>query len=102
MKTIKTQSRRRFFQTSLCATLIALLYGSVCAQQTALDRYVAKPDPAYSWKLVNTTQGEGYKALVLELTSQHWRTETDLDRPIRKHWLTIVKSDKPSMHKALL
>ena len=71
-------------------------------QQTALDRYVAKPDPAYSWKLVNTTQGEGYRSFVLELTSQQWRTEKDVDRPIWKHWLTIVKPDKPSTNKALL
>jgi PhoPQ-activated pathogenicity-related protein len=102
MKPINIKFRRRLFQTSLCATLIALLSVSVCAQQTALDRYVAKPDPAYSWKLVNTTQGEGYKAFLLELTSQQWRTEKDVDRPIWKHWLTIVKPDKPSTNKALL
>jgi len=102
MKPINIIFRRRLFQTSLCATLIALLSVSVCAQQTALDRYVAKPDPAYSWKLVNTTQGEGYKSFLLELTSQQWRTEKDVDRPIWKHWLTIVKPDKPSTNKALL
>src|SRR5499426_1441725 len=102
MKPINIKFRRRLFQTSLCATLIALLSCSVCAQQTALDRYVAKPDPAYSWKLVNTTHGEGYKSFLLELTSQQWRTEKDVDRPIWKHWLTIVKPDKPSTNKALL
>jgi PhoPQ-activated pathogenicity-related protein len=102
MKPINIKFRRRLSQTSLCATLIALLSVSVCAQQTALDRYVAKPDPAYSWKLVNTTQGEGYKSFLLELTSQQWRTEKDVDRPIWKHWLTIVKPDKPSTNKALL
>ena len=102
MKLINTKFRRRLFQTSLCATLIAMLSVSVCAQQTALDRYVAKPDPAYSWKLVNATQGEGYKSFVLELTSQQWRTEKDVDRPVWKHWLTIVKPDKPSTNKALL
>jgi PhoPQ-activated pathogenicity-related protein len=102
MKPINIKFRRRLFQTSLCATLVAVLSCSVSAQQTALDRYVAKSDPAYSWKLVNTTQGEGYKSFVLELTSQQWRTEKDVDRPIWKHWLTIVKPDKPSANKALL
>ncbi len=102
MKPINIKFCRRLFQTSLCAALIALLSVSVCAQQPALDRYVSKPDPAYSWKLVNTTQGEGYKSFVLELTSQQWRTEKDVDRPIWKHWLTIVKPDKPSTNKALL
>ena len=39
-------------------------------KQTALDRYVFKPDSNYGYKLVNTTKGEGYTAYVLELTSQ--------------------------------
>jgi PhoPQ-activated pathogenicity-related protein len=102
MKPFNTRLHRRLFQASLGSTLIALLSVSVCAQQTALDRYVAKPDPAYSWKLVNTTQGEGYKSFVLELTSQQWRTEKDVDRPVWKHWLTIVKPDKPDTNNALL
>jgi len=28
-------------------------------KQTALDRYVYKPDPNYGYKLVNTSKGEG-------------------------------------------
>jgi PhoPQ-activated pathogenicity-related protein len=102
MKFINIRLSHRFFQTVLCASAIALLSVSVCAQQTALDRYVAKPDPAYSWKLVNTMEGEGYKSFVLELTSQQWRTEKDVDRPVWKHWLTIVKPDNPSTNKGLL
>jgi PhoPQ-activated pathogenicity-related protein len=81
---------------------IALLAAPASAQETALDRYVAKPDPAYSWKLVNTIAGEGYKGFVLELTSQRWRSEADVDRPVWKHWLTIVKPDKTATSKSLL
>ncbi|MGE0128705.1 MAG: PhoPQ-activated pathogenicity-related family protein [Blastocatellales bacterium] len=92
----------RFLQTTLCALALALAFVSARAQQTALDRYVAKPDPAYSWKLVNTISGDGYKGFVLELTSQRWRTEKDVDRPVWKHWLTVVKPDKPAANKALL
>ncbi|MBO0858155.1 MAG: PhoPQ-activated pathogenicity-related family protein [Chloracidobacterium sp.] len=102
MKSINTQLRRRLFQTILCAAATTLLFVSVRAQQTALDRYVAKPDPAYSWKLINTILGDGYKGFVLELTSQQWRTEKDVDRPIWKHWLTVVKPERPSTNKALL
>ncbi|MGH9938012.1 MAG: PhoPQ-activated protein PqaA family protein, partial [Blastocatellia bacterium] len=102
MKSINTRLSHRFSQTILCASVIALLFVSASAQRTALDRYIAKPDPVYSWKLVNTTQGEGYKSFVLELTSQRWRTEKDVDRPVWKHWLTIVKPDLPSTNKALL
>lgn len=72
------------------------------AQQTALDRYVAKPDPTYGWKVVNTLPGNGYTSYVLELTSQSWRSTAEVDRPVWKHWLTIVKPDKLTTNKALL
>ncbi len=61
-------------------------------KQTALDRYVYKPDSNYGYKLVNTSKGEGYTAYVLELTSQQWRTAEEVDRPIWKHWLTIISA----------
>jgi PhoPQ-activated pathogenicity-related protein len=61
------------------------------AQETALDRYVHKADPAYGWKLVKTVPGDGVTTYVLELTSQTWRSAKDVDRPVWKHWLTIVK-----------
>src|SRR2546427_12789026 len=72
------------------------------AQETALDRYIARPDPSYSWKLVNTMAGAGFKQYVIDLTSQTWRTAADVDRPTWKHWLTIVKPDKTTSNKAML
>ena len=73
--------------TVLCASAILIPQ----AQETALDRYVNSQDPVYGWKLINTAHGEGYQAFVLELTSQTWRTAAEVDRPVWKHWLTIVK-----------
>lgn len=63
-------------------------------RQTALDRYIAQKDAVYGWKLVNTIKAPGLTGYVLELTSQTWRSEKDVDRPVWKHWLTIVKPDK--------
>ncbi|MDQ3010292.1 MAG: PhoPQ-activated pathogenicity-related family protein [Acidobacteriota bacterium] len=71
-------------------------------QQTALDRYIAQRDSVYGWKLVKTIDGTGYHGYVLELTSQTWRSEKDVDRPVWKHWLTVVKPDKVTSNKALL
>ena len=85
---------------ALLSTLLISLTGF--AQQTALDQYVAKPDASYSWKLMNTISGEGYKGYVLELTSQSWRNQSEVDRPVWKHWLTIVKPEKTMSGKALL
>jgi PhoPQ-activated pathogenicity-related protein len=71
-------------------------------EKTALDAYVAKPDPAYKWELVSTKQGDGYTTFVLELTSQTWRTEVDVDKPVWKHWMTIVKPAEVKHDEALL
>jgi PhoPQ-activated pathogenicity-related protein len=72
------------------------------SERTALDTYIAKPEPVYGWKLVSTLPGNGYTAYVLELTSQTWRTSADVDRPVWKHWLTIVKPTVLKHDKALL
>ena len=70
--------------------------------ETALDRYIGKPDPSYGWKLTRTIEGDGYTGFVLDLTSQSWRSEEEVDRPVWKHWLTIIKPDTATMNKALL
>ncbi|MFN7936434.1 MAG: PhoPQ-activated protein PqaA family protein [Bryobacteraceae bacterium] len=72
------------------------------AQVSPLDRYVARKDAVYGWKLVQTIPGQGYRAHVLELTSQTWRSEKEVDRPVWKHWLTIVRPDRVTTDKALL
>ena len=71
-------------------------------EMTALDRYVAKPDPVYKWTLINTVPGDGQTTYVLEMTSQTWRTEAEVDHPLWKHWMTIVKPDVVKHDKALL
>ena len=89
----------------VCASLLLPVTAGnppVPAQETALDRYIAKTDPSYSWKLVNTIPGEGYKAFVIDLTSQTWRSADEVDRPVWKHWLTIIRPDKATSNKALL
>ena len=85
---------------SLC--LCALAFAQPNSQPTALDRYVAQKDPVYAWKLVRTIPGSGYQTHVLELTSQNWRTEKEVDRPVWKHWLTIVRPDRVGSKTALL
>ena len=59
--------------------------------RTALDRYVAQPDPSYKDSAVKMTNEADYTWYVLEMTSQAWLTTNEVDRPLWKHWLTIVK-----------
>lgn len=63
----------------------------VAPSRTALDDYVAKPDPSFTFKLVNTIEGDGFTAYVIDMTSQTWRTSKDLDRSVWQHWMTIIK-----------
>lgn len=67
-----------------------------------LDAYVAKPDPTFAWKVKKTFSGDGYHGAVLELTSQTWMTEAESDRPVWKHWLTVVIPAKLTSSKAFL
>lgn len=63
------------------------------ATRTALDEYIAKPDPSYSWKLLKTIPGDGYTTYVVDMISQTWKSQPEVDRPIWQHWLVIVKPD---------
>ena len=70
---------------------LAPLAGTAHARQgNALERYVRAPDPAYAYRLVSTLEGDGYRAHVLEMTSQSWRTPEEVDRTLWKHWVTVV------------
>ena len=75
----------------LAFVILALLAGPAHAgRDNALERYVQLPDTAYAYRLVNTLEGDGYRAHVLEMTSQSWRTPEEVDRTVWKHWVTVV------------
>ena len=69
---------------------------------TALDKYVAAPDPNYSFHLVNRIPGQDQTTFILEMTSQAWLTTKEVDRPLWKHWVIIVKPDQVTSSKSLL
>jgi PhoPQ-activated pathogenicity-related protein len=83
---------------------VAAAYGAEppISGKTALDDYIAKPDPTYAWKLVKTVEGDGYTTFVVDLKSQRWRTSPDVDRPVWQHWLTIIKPDEIKHDTAFL
>ena len=93
---------------SIClATLLAISFWvgpslSYAADETALDRYVAKPDDSFEWNLAKTIEGDGYAGFVVNMTSQTWRAENEIDHPVWTHWLLIVKPDKVEHETALL
>jgi PhoPQ-activated pathogenicity-related protein len=71
-------------------------------KKTPLDDYLARPEPAYAWKLVKTIPGDGVTSYVLDLKSQTWRSTPEVDRPVWQHWLTITRPDQATSDTALL
>ncbi len=69
---------------------------------TALDRYVATPDPAYRWSVVSTRQEGTLTVTTIEMTSQTWRTPAEVDRPEWKHYLTVIRPDVVESDTSLL
>ncbi|MEE2776663.1 MAG: PhoPQ-activated pathogenicity-related family protein [Acidobacteriota bacterium] len=99
-------SMHKLTQLALTALVGTASAVSGHAVETALDRYVQKPDAAYTWKLTRGFSGNygghPYTAYVLELTSQRWRPSYEVDRPLWKHWLTIIKPEVTTRNRALL
>lgn len=92
----------------LALVLAILVSGCVTAPYsstkapTPLDTYVSAPDPNYAYKLERTIPGDACTAYVINMTSQAWRSEKEVNRPVWTHWLTIVKPDRVVTNKGLL
>jgi PhoPQ-activated pathogenicity-related protein len=69
---------------------------------TALDRYVAAPDPSFGWKVLRDLPARGVTATLLEMTSQRWLTAAEVDRPLWTHWLTVIRPPAAASDVALL
>jgi len=59
-------------------------------QQTALDHYINKPDDSYSWKIVSEQTTDDMKLVVVDMISQTWRTEDDVNRTQWQHWVKFA------------
>jgi PhoPQ-activated pathogenicity-related protein len=84
----------RVLGAALAAAVMAAAPASLANPKNALDAYVAKPDPAFGWKVAGQVSGPGYHGAVLELTSQSWLTPKQVDHTVWKHWLTVIVPDK--------
>jgi len=75
---------------------LTLAVTSMAAKKTALDRYVAKPDPAYRYNLVRTHKLKGATAFVINMTSQRFLMRKEVNRPEWTHWPSPAFSSVPS------
>jgi len=69
---------------------------------TALDRYVAKPDSSYQYSLVDTIISPGFTTYIIDLTSQTWLTNAEVDKPVWQHWVQIIVPDNAVSSTAVL
>ena len=70
--------------------------------KTPLDKYIEAPDPSYKYELVSKTEGKGYTTYILKMTSQTWRSTSEVDRNVWWHWMIMVKPDVVASSKSLL
>jgi PhoPQ-activated pathogenicity-related protein len=70
--------------------------------QTALDAYVSAPDPAYHYSLNSTLTGQGYTDYVINMTSQTWRSPSEVNQTAWQHWLQIIVPATVTSHTAVL
>jgi PhoPQ-activated pathogenicity-related protein len=89
-----TYTRRIIAALAFCLALAPVLPAERAGKVTGLDRYVQAPDANYHYDLVKTVHGDGYTTYVLNMTSQAWRSAAEVNQPIWKHWLTIVRPDQ--------
>lgn len=96
---------RKSRNLSLSVWIVTAIVAAVvqpAAATTPLDDYVAAVEPNYARTLNTTIPGAGYTAYVLDLTSQDWRSLSEVNRTQWHHWLTIVKPDTVDYDKAML
>lgn len=72
------------------------------SQETALDRYVAAPDPHFAWRVRRTFRKAGLTVSAIDLTSQQWLTTKEVKRPLWTHRLTVLRPAKVGSDIGLL
>lgn len=74
-----------------CFLWVGLVVASAAAPQTALDKYVAAPDANYKWTVASSQDYPTGTVTALELTSQAYLTEKEVNRTVWKHWLLVIR-----------
>ncbi|MFN0123264.1 MAG: PhoPQ-activated protein PqaA family protein, partial [Blastocatellia bacterium] len=96
----------------LCLSAVSLVFsqapgparskGAAANGKTALDKYVEAPDPTYKYEVINKIPGRGFTTFVIDMTSQTWRVAAEVDRPVWRHWMVMVRPDEVKSNKSLL
>lgn len=74
-----------------CVVILILVSNSLL-YATALDDYLAVPDPSYAWSQVDSRfhLSTFTTAYTLTMTSQTWRSSSEVSPTVWTHWVTVV------------
>lgn len=87
----------------LVVLLSLLVTGAVAtAATTPLDEYIAKPDPSYAYNVVQTLDTPLGKVVSIDMKSQTWRTEKEVNRTLWQHWVTLYIPNNVTATTAML
>ena len=67
-----------------------------------LEDYVNLPDSSYTYTITTTESSFTHTYYVVDLTSQTWRSPSEVNRTLWKHWLTIIVPTSITKTKGLL
>ncbi|MFA6242501.1 MAG: PhoPQ-activated protein PqaA family protein, partial [Candidatus Hydrogenedentales bacterium] len=95
-------SRSAFKCVLSIAVIFMVFAASPGAMATPLDDYVAAPDGAYTWNLLNTYPHAGYTDYVFHMASQNWLTLAEVDRTLWEHYMVITVPDVVSHETGIL
>ena len=76
--------------------------GTTFAADTALDRYVHAPDPAYHYDLIDNHAADDGTTYLIKFTSQSWLTAAQVNQTNWWHWLIIHRPKEVTSDTALL
>ncbi len=95
---IEAGTKKRAGALVLLASIVffiaPLSWAAAGLQLTALDKYVSTPDSHYEYSVINQVAGDGYSTFVVEMTSQKWLTEAEVNLPIWEHFMVVTVPDQ--------
>ena len=59
------------------------------APRTALDDYIDKVDDSHAWQFAAMDEVDGTRIVVVDMVSQQWLTDAEVDRTEWRHWLRL-------------
>ena len=87
------------------ACLTAMVLSGLCVSKavaTPLDDYVAKPDPAFKYELVNQGEKPDSTTYVYHMVSQTWLDASKVDRPLWEHTVLVTVPKDMQYTKAMM